>query len=633
MSTRTCKVGIHGRNHEDWGDLDFQVLRDARVEVVKAMSQTRPQYFERAKRENDRIEIITRLHGDGFGAGSHPSPEAFAGQMIPIMANLRDFCVKFEVHNEPNHVARYEGWGATDEDARDFNNWFLQVYGRLKDAHPWASIGFPGLALPHFGHRDWEWLNICRPAIQQADWLGVHCYWQTPPGQAPQLMHEALGMNFKHYHDVYPNKTLEILECGNSNIQNNYPISDEDVASEYVQWLQEVFKYPYVNSASFFILSSQDTQWGFFSWRTEDGALKPLIFRVKDMFRPELRPVHTPPPPPPLKPPVVTPAGLTNQLVINAFNRASRQLGLGDWGLLDPAGLSLGQLVKNRAGAYTGPLLADMPKLTDDQRRLVRAQLPDGISFAPTTCEGFLVQDEALLLVSLAYPRAAQIRKTQGAIAGRVARAWNRCGSLLSQIADRLGVDPEIAVAALAASCDLRGPGADGRMRLRFDVALFHERWGRGSAARFADHFRCDPARPWQGQQWRPAADASWQDIHASHAGEWAAFELARSLDKPAACEATALGFPRLLGASYALVGYASAAQMFDAFASSERFQVLAFFDLLAGQGASSREAEALRRRDTDAFAALHVGSGDVARYAITLREAVAAFQRFNPLR
>ena len=67
MSTRTCKVGIHGRNHEEWGDLDFQVLRDARIEVVKAMSQTRPQYFERAKRENDRIEIITRLHGDGFG--------------------------------------------------------------------------------------------------------------------------------------------------------------------------------------------------------------------------------------------------------------------------------------------------------------------------------------------------------------------------------------------------------------------------------------------------------------------------------------------------------------------------------------------------------------------------------------
>jgi len=266
MSTRTCKVGIHGRNHEEWHDVDFRVLRDAGVEVIKPMSQTRPHHFERMKRELPNVEIITRLHGDGFGVGHHPSPGQFAGQMIPVMANLRPSCTKFHVHNEPNHVARYEGWGNSDDDARNFNAWFLEVYQRLKEAHPWASLGFPGLALPHFGHRDWQWLDICRPAIERADWLGVHCYWQTPPGQGPQLMHEALGMNFKHYHDKYPNKTLEILECGNSNIQNNYPISDEAVADEYVQWLQEVFKYPYVNSASFFILSSQDTSnWSFFS--------------------------------------------------------------------------------------------------------------------------------------------------------------------------------------------------------------------------------------------------------------------------------------------------------------------------------------------------------------------------------
>lgn len=65
MSTRTCKVGIHGRNHEEWHELDFQVLRDANVEVVKAMSQTRPEYFEKIKGAIPGVEIITRLHGDG----------------------------------------------------------------------------------------------------------------------------------------------------------------------------------------------------------------------------------------------------------------------------------------------------------------------------------------------------------------------------------------------------------------------------------------------------------------------------------------------------------------------------------------------------------------------------------------
>ncbi len=65
MSTRTCKVGVHGRNHAEWHDLDFQVLRDAGLEVVKAMSQTRPHHFERMKRENPNVEIITRLYGSG----------------------------------------------------------------------------------------------------------------------------------------------------------------------------------------------------------------------------------------------------------------------------------------------------------------------------------------------------------------------------------------------------------------------------------------------------------------------------------------------------------------------------------------------------------------------------------------
>ena len=174
---------------------------------------------------------------------------------------------------------------------------------------------------------------------------------------------------------LYPNKILEILECGNSNIQrppnDPWPISDDAKAEEYVRWLQEVFKYDYVNSASFFILSSQDAQnWGFFSWRTQDGLVKPVVVRVKDMFRPQLRAVHTPPPPPTPTPPIVTPAGLTNQLVINAFNRASLQLGMDDWGLMNLAGLSLGQLVANRraptpgrcwpnAGAERGPAPPD----------------------------------------------------------------------------------------------------------------------------------------------------------------------------------------------------------------------------------------------------------------------------------
>lgn len=657
MATRTCKIGIHGRNNEEWHDLDFQVLRDAGVEVIKAMSQTRPHHFERMKRELPNVEIITRLHGDGFGVGNHPSAAQFASQMIPVMANLRPYCAKFHVHNEPNHVARYEGWGNSDDDARSFNAWFLEVYQRLKEAHPWAGIGFPGLALPHFGHRDWQWLDICRPAIERADWLGVHCYWQTPPGQGPQLMHEALGMNFKHYHEKYPDKTLEILECGNSNVQNNYPISDEAIADEYVQWLQEVFKYPYVNSASFFILSSQDTSnWSFFSWRTEGGAVKPVVHRIRAMFRPQWGPVSAPAPAPrpapaastaglsavaaapapaakpAPEPPITTPAGLTNQMVINAFNFASLGLGLGGWDLMNRTGLKLAHLARDQAtrrALYSGPKLDQLPGLTDQQRRLIRAKLPKDVSFAPGGYSGFLKDDLDLLVSSLTPP--SKLSQPHGALETRITQAWNRYGNLLTGIADRLGVDVALAVAVAAAEGDPRGIAVGNRLVLRFEPHLFYQRWGQQNPDRFAGHFQFDPARPWQGHRWRAAADSGWREVHGSLADEWAAFDLARSLDNIAACEAAGLGFAAILGASHTAAGYQSAAQMLDAFASSERFQVLARFDLLAGPDGGSRQVDALRVGDLETYATLTAGPDQAARLAATLRLAVAAFHRLSP--
>ena len=116
--------------------------------------------------------------------------------MIPITRDLQPYCVKYQVANEPNHVERKEGFGPEDSDARAFNAWYLEVYDRLKGACPWASIGFPGMALPDNTHRDRAWLEICRPTIEQADWLGVHCYWQTPPTVGSVIMNESFGLNF-----------------------------------------------------------------------------------------------------------------------------------------------------------------------------------------------------------------------------------------------------------------------------------------------------------------------------------------------------------------------------------------------------------------------------------------------------
>ena len=136
MAVRTCRVGLHGRNYESFDEVDYQIVREARIETLKMMSQTHPDVFKRLKSENPDIEFIVRLWDDRMGVGHHPTPEQFVERMLPIMERLRPFATKFEIHNEPNHLQRYEGWGQDDADARNFNQWYRQVFQLLKQRCP-----------------------------------------------------------------------------------------------------------------------------------------------------------------------------------------------------------------------------------------------------------------------------------------------------------------------------------------------------------------------------------------------------------------------------------------------------------------------------------------------------------------
>ena len=276
--------GIHGRNDTVWQEADFQIVKAARLGAVKLLSLTGPGVFDRLKRDDPDIVLITRLYDSRIAQDTHPTPAEFAARMIPQIKAVEPYCNLFEIHNEPNHLQRIEGWGQEDHHAQDFNNWFLRVYDRLKEACPWASFGFPGLAIPH---RDLEWIEICRPAVERADWLGVHCYWQTPPGQERNHLADFWGLRFKYYHQKFPDKTIHITECGNSNNQASPPIptSEDELARQVVEYYQECARYPYLGAACFFILSSPDPTWSFFTWRTEDERWKPVVQAVAQMKR------------------------------------------------------------------------------------------------------------------------------------------------------------------------------------------------------------------------------------------------------------------------------------------------------------------------------------------------------------
>lgn len=393
---RTSKIGVNGRNDSRFEEADFQVIREAKLESIKMMSLTSVEVFQRLKAENPNLEIITRLHHPGFNTGGHPSPEEFVNAMAPIIGQLQPYCTQFQIHNEPNHAHRYEGWGNTDDDARSFNDWFLDVYARLKQIHPWASFGFPGLALPDPLHRDKAWLQICRPAIERADWLGCHCYWQTPPNGGSVMMADHSGLSFKYYHDMYPNKLIHILECGNSNGQGQGFSTDEGLyADEYQQWLNEVFKYPYIGSTAFFILSSPDPVWDSFAWRTNGSIKNRIVGGIGNMGRPELGVAQVgqsntngaqpgtngaqPQQPNVVPTPNVQvgniPPIFTHQNLIDAFYNVAGQLGVGNWDVLTKAGLDVAQLAQNRQAIYQGAALAVLPNLSPIERTLVAVEL------------------------------------------------------------------------------------------------------------------------------------------------------------------------------------------------------------------------------------------------------------------
>jgi hypothetical protein len=249
------------------------------------MDFTRNDVLDRLRQENPGIEFIVRLFDDRI-SGNHtrPTPQQFVSTFAPRLNALRPYAVKFEIHNEPNHYQGIEGWGNSDADARDFRLWYAAVLAGLRQACPWASLGFPGLAL-NYPHRDLEWLDICRDVILASDWLGCHTYWQHD-----KMLATDWGLRFVHYRQRFPTKMIEITEFGNSTPS----LPRQEMAAQYAAYYRQLQTYPYIGSASSFICSSPDQTWLPFAWcDPRSNTIFPVAGAVAAV-------PHLPPPPEPL---------------------------------------------------------------------------------------------------------------------------------------------------------------------------------------------------------------------------------------------------------------------------------------------------------------------------------------------
>ena len=277
------RIGLHARNDRTFTDLDYRIIREARIETLKTMSQTEPDVYKRLRQENPGLEFIVRLYDDRIKENhQHPAAADFAAKMIPIMQSLQPYAAKFEIHNEPNHESGCEGWGASLEDARDFNRWFLDVFRLLKAACPWSQLGFPGLAPHHGGWRgDLDWLKACSDSVRKADWLGVHCYWQQEEVRVLER-----GRWFIEYHNLFPDKMLEITEFGNSTKQVGRDIQ----ARHYADYYDVLQGYGiYLRSASAYLGTSPDPYWTDFFWgNPENNQCYEVVGKVGQLPRTEV---------------------------------------------------------------------------------------------------------------------------------------------------------------------------------------------------------------------------------------------------------------------------------------------------------------------------------------------------------
>ncbi len=222
------------------------------------------------------------------------------------------------------------------------------------------------------------------------------------------------------------------------------------------------------------------------------------------------------------------------------------------------------------------------------------------------------------------YPTipADAVTSDDGAVTLRV---WNQLGDVVLNGAEAYGIDPVTLVAVIAAESVSAGFGADGRLLIRFEVHLFNEFWGNANQASFDQFFRFDVEQPWRDHQWRPSTTAEWQAVHTNQQSEWAAFELARSLNQSedAAIRATSLGSPQMLGNNYTQAGYATPQEMLADFQLGIDRQINALLRYLAGAGLT----EVLAAGDINTFTRIYNGTGSTEVYETQIRNYEVAFE------
>ena len=264
------KAGVHLANDGNVTDDHLSMIRD--LPIVKGLVRLdvdwdEIDYTRLSWHLRDDCDVVLRL----FFPGRLDAPEFVeraARKLPPVLNVLSPRQCYIEIHNEPNHAEGIEGWGASNDDANDFLVWYNDVFDGLRE-RGFRRLGFPGLAVGEWVHRERTWATLCRRAINRSDWLGIHVYWQ----RRVEMKHDALGENWKWYRRTFPRKRIIVTEAGNSSCQSPGlgSLAPGEQAAQYASWCST---NPRVYGVTFFLLGGSHDWDGFAIGRETIQALR-----------------------------------------------------------------------------------------------------------------------------------------------------------------------------------------------------------------------------------------------------------------------------------------------------------------------------------------------------------------------
>ncbi len=265
-------VGAACRPDGQFGEADFSVVKNARLEAVRITQATPDEALARLRQINPNIFVLARLTAD-MRTRKFTGAE-FADALRPQVARFYAQGIRyFEIHTQPNlHV---NGWMVSWTDGASFGAWFLQVLNAWRQQFPEAKFGFPALSpgddVPNQRFAAARFLDQADQAALAADWLGAACYWSL----FAEMNRPEGGRCYETLRLRYPHKLIFVTDFANVN-----RATDDDIrGDQYVSYYRYIYERPGIGAAFADYLTPGDAA-SYLGWSDAAGHMSVVVTKV-----------------------------------------------------------------------------------------------------------------------------------------------------------------------------------------------------------------------------------------------------------------------------------------------------------------------------------------------------------------